>query len=123
METSSIKALALKVLKRNQQGNEVETEEKNSGNFEGKNRGKSFPTGTTCKVVPFNTLSKLFLEALARIDWQERMIKAPQVQEAEDNLERAWREAEEGRIPLEVFKETLGEWERVVSESSYKFSV
>jgi len=64
------------------------------------------------KVIPFNILSKLFLEALARIDWQVGMIKAPQVQEAEDNLERAWRDAEKGSISLEMFKEALGEWER-----------
>jgi hypothetical protein len=70
------------------------------------------------KVIPFNILSQLFLEVLAGADWQEGMIQAPQMQEAEDNLERAWREAEEGSIPLKVFKEALGEWERVAKEAS-----
>lgn len=38
----SLKALALKVLERNKQGNHVETRPQNSGNFEGKKRGESF---------------------------------------------------------------------------------
>jgi hypothetical protein len=115
METAGIKALALKVLQRNRQGNKVENEGKSSGNFEGKNRVESFPTKTTGKVVPFNTLSKLLLDALVRVDWQEGVIQAPQVQEAEDNLERAWREAEEGRISLDSFKEILSKWHEVAN--------
>jgi hypothetical protein len=71
----------------------------------------------TVMGTPFNVLSSLFHDALARVDWQEGVIQALQMQEAEDNLERAWREAEEGSIPLEVFKEVLGEWGRAVSKS------
>lgn len=43
METISLKALALKVLPGNSQGNQMETIPGGVGNFEDKNKGKSFP--------------------------------------------------------------------------------
>tara|TARA_B100001964_G_scaffold244234_1_gene324884 strand:- start:710 stop:979 length:270 start_codon:yes stop_codon:yes gene_type:complete len=43
METISLKALARKVLERNQKGNHGETNIKTDGNFRGKNESKSFP--------------------------------------------------------------------------------
>lgn len=116
METTSIKALANAVLQRNQQGNQVETKAKTNGNFGGKNEGKSFPIVSNDKVVPFNTLSKLFLDTLAKIDWQVGLMNLPEVQEAEANLEKAWRQAEQGEITLKDFQDTLKDWNKKINE-------
>ena len=46
METNSLKALALKVIQRNQKGNSLETKEKKHGNLE----GEKFPLRTAYKI-------------------------------------------------------------------------
>ena len=66
-------------------------------------------------LIPFNTLSALFLEALSRADWQTGRMARAEIQRAEDRLEMDWQATEDGSITVGEFKVTLSEWERVIS--------
>ena len=72
----------------------------------------------TALGTPFNVLSILFHEALARIDWQGGRIQSPRIQAAEARLEAAWREAQGGQLTLKEFEAVLEEWESSIKYHS-----
>jgi len=86
METISVKALANKVLERNQQGNQMETEAINDGNFGGEKGGESFHG---C-FDPDGRLADLFLQGRAERWSDETLLKKTEDMIHDGALSEPW---------------------------------